>query len=235
MLNIFCWRCGTRIHENNILGLGQFNNFIGKYRGKGFVAFNCPKCNKTRYQILEANNLTLLNKTEIPKNQTLFNIDIDQVIDFHKALNNINTIENFLERCENSAKAVSTNIRKPILQPLDVYNLYINLNATNMKRLMILTLDKDNYIITWEFLGEGLNKPISFDPGIIFRTSLLVEEKVSVIIAQNLYNNFIEPTQKDLQMTKRLKKSGKILGIEFLDHIVIEKEKYHSYDRLNYI
>ncbi len=234
MLNIYCWRCGTGIDEDNILGLGQFDHSVGRYRGKGFVAFNCPKCKKTRYQILDSKHLTIKNKISNSVNQVSSDlIDIDQVIEFHKSLDEIETIENFLEKCELTPET-NVEVNKPILQPIDVYNLFNKLNSENMRRLMILTLDKNNYIISWDFLGEDLSNSI-YDPRVIFQTPFLLEEKASVIIAENISRNFTEPTQKDLLLTKRLIKAGKVLGIDFLDHIVIGQKGYHSYDQLNYI
>lgn len=37
MLNIYCWRCGTGIDEHQILGLGQFDPNIGKYKEKALL------------------------------------------------------------------------------------------------------------------------------------------------------------------------------------------------------
>ncbi|MTI61124.1 MAG: hypothetical protein FH762_14315 [Firmicutes bacterium] len=234
MLNIYCWKCGSKINEDNILGLGHFDQNLGKYKGKGFVAFNCPDCKKTRYQVIDSISIQNQIKNSINESSSDF-INIDQVIDFYGQLQEISTINTFLEKCESSQKTISTEIKKPILQPLDVYNLFHELNSANMKRLMILTMDKDNYLISWELLGEGLSKPISFDPKIIFHTPFLLNNQVSVIIAQNTNKHFTQPTQKDILLTKRLLKAGKILGVEFLDHIIIEENGYHSFDQLNYI
>ncbi|MFW6014877.1 MAG: JAB domain-containing protein [bacterium] len=236
MLNVYCWRCGTRIDKNDILGIGQFNNNVGKYKGKGIVAFSCPKCNKTRYQIMDKNNALVRNKVEDNVNKTPSDVfNINQVIDFYNILNQIDTVGNLLDKCETQSNIIKKDFRKPILQPLDVYNLYNELNNGNMRRLMILTLDQNNFLLSWEFLGEDAGRPISFEPKIIFHTPFLMEQKASVIIAQNLKREFKQPSQKDLIMTKRLIKAGKILGVEFLDHIVIEKDGYQSYDQLNYI
>ncbi|ACL69823.1 JAB domain-containing protein [Halothermothrix orenii] len=240
MINVYCWRCGTKVSKKDILGLGHFDQQIGKYQGKKFIAFKCPKCKKARYQILDTDLFSFQKKTSQKfKNSPGVNneagIDIDQVIDFYKVLNDIDTVDNFLEKCEMASDTISTELDKPIVQPLDVYNLFCELNTTNDKRLMILTLDEDNYLITWEFLGEGTNKPIKLDPKTIFHTSFLLEEKTSVIIAENMNDNFTRPSQKDVLVTKRLVKAGKILGIDFLDHIVIEADGYHSYDQLNLI
>ncbi|MEJ6950582.1 JAB domain-containing protein [Natronospora cellulosivora (SeqCode)] len=235
MMNLYCWKCGTRIYDQNILGLGKFDKKIGKYKGKNFVAFNCPKCSKTRYQILNSNYLETQNTINSFNDGLSNNIDIDQVIDFYDFLKEIDTVDSLLTTCDKSTNKLHKDINKPILQPLDVFNLYNTLNTSKLKRLMVLTLDKDNYIISWDFLGEGLSRAISYDPRTIFHTAFLIEERASVIIAENIRNNFIEPSQKDLLMTKKLIKAGKILGIDFLDHIVIEEDSYHSYDQLNYI
>lgn len=244
MLNLHCWRCGSKINEEDILGIGHFDQQVGKYQGKGFVAFQCPKCKKARYQILDSNFLTIHKKLgknisgspdKLQVMESNNGIDINQVIDFYQVLNKIDTVDNFLEKCEMSADTISTEMNKPITQPLDVYNLFTELNNSDLKRLMILTLDHENYLITWEFLGEGTNRPIDYDPKVIYHTPFLLEDKVSVIIAHNLYDNFSQPTQKDILVTKRLVKAGKLLGIDFLDHIIIGEDGYHSYDQLNLI
>lgn len=160
-------------------------------------------------------------------------IDIDQVIDFYKSLEEIDTVESFLKKCSVSAE-IDGIMDKPILQPIDVYRIYNKLNSSNLQRLMILTLNKDNYILSWDFRGEGLNYPISYEPKVIFQTAFLLEEKTSVIIAQNI-SDFSEPSQRDILLTKRLIKAGKVLDIDFLDHIVIKEDGYYSFDQLNYI
>lgn len=234
-MNIYCWRCGTGIEESNILGLGQFEHSIGRYQGKGFVAFSCPRCNKTRYQILDSKYHLMYSKNKnTPPDEKNELIDINKIIDFHEFLKNINTIEELLKECSPISESIEDMV-KPILQPVDVYNVFHKLNKPNLRRLMVLTLDKDNYIISWDFLGEGLNAPISYEPRVIFQTAFLLKEKTSIIIAQNILKNFSEPTQNDLLVIKRLIKAGKILGINLLDHIVIGNGSYYSYDQLNYI
>jgi DNA repair protein RadC len=238
MLDVYCWRCGTQVSESDVLGLGHFNENIGKYQGKAFIAFKCPKCHVVRYQILDTDVLPIQKKlVSIYDDSLVINnsntIDLNQVIDFHKELSNINTVDNFIEKCEMASNSINIEINKPIIQPLDVYNLFSELNRTNLKRLMILILEKDNYLLAWEFLGEGTNKPISFDPKIVFHTPFLIEDDVSIIIAHNIKEKFTQPSQEDILHTKRLIKAGKVLGIELLDHIIIENDSYHSFDQLN--
>ncbi len=241
MLKVYCWRCGSEIKESDILGLGRFDDSIGKYKGKAFIAFSCPKCKKVRYQILDSNALpkkkiasslhNSVNGHNILKYEN--KIDIDQVIDFHEMLTNIETVDSFLEECERENEIIIPEINKPIIRPLDVFNLFKNLNKSGKKRILILTLDRDNYLITWEFIGEDTGIDATYEPKTIFHTSFLVQDSVSVIIVDNLKQNFTNPTQKEILQTKRLVKTGKILGIDFLDHIIINNEEFHSFDQLN--
>ena len=248
MIKVSCWRCGTQISKSDILGLGHFDEQIGKYQGKAFVAFECPGCQKVRYQILDTNMLSLKNKKKaaytkgnlsVSKNKLSENgndIDINQVIEFFEVLNEIETIGGILEKCKKSCEVIKPEINKPIVQPLDVYNIFTNFNSADLKRLMILTLNKKNRLLSWEFLGEKTKKSVSFEPQVIFHTPFLLENNnISVITAENLRDNFRKPSQKDILRTKRLVKTGKILGINFLDHIVIGNDGYHSYDQLDLI
>ncbi len=44
-----------------------------------------------------------------------------------------------------------------------------------------------------------------------------------------------EPSEDDLEITKRLTESGKILGIEVVDHIIITKTGFISFKDKNLI
>jgi DNA repair protein RadC len=51
----------------------------------------------------------------------------------------------------------------------------------------------------------------------------------SVILAHNHPSGDPEPSEDDLDITKRLVASGKILGIEVIDHIIITKTGFLSF------
>ena len=51
----------------------------------------------------------------------------------------------------------------------------------------------------------------------------------SVVLAHNHPSGDPEPSEDDLAMTKRLVETGKILGIEVIDHIIITKNGYLSF------
>lgn len=244
MLNIYCWSCGSKINEKNVLGLGKFDQNIGKYRGKGFITFKCSNCNKVRYQIINRSLLTKQKKyitqkkgshnSELREKEA---IDINQVIDFFESLDQVNTVNSFLDKCQNSTgtstEVENKSLLKPINQPLDVYNLYSELSDLNQERLMVLTLNSDNFPVNWDFMGEGLEKEISYHPRVIFQKPFLVRENVSIILAENTKKDFKNPESKELLKLKRLEKAGNLLGIKFLDYILIDKNDFYSYDNLD--
>jgi DNA repair protein RadC len=51
----------------------------------------------------------------------------------------------------------------------------------------------------------------------------------SIIISHNHPSADPEPSEDDLEITKRLIEAGKIMGIDVLDHIIITKSKVFSF------
>ena len=106
MQKIYCQKCGSEILRKNILGIGHFNKNVGKYKGRSFVAFNCPVCGKVRYQFLDdklpAPKDTLVegrleNNEKKKQLLTTKKIDINQVISFYEELKKINKVDELLK------------------------------------------------------------------------------------------------------------------------------------------
>ena len=51
----------------------------------------------------------------------------------------------------------------------------------------------------------------------------------SVILAHNHPSGDPEPSEEDVTITKRLVESGKLLGVEVVDHIIIGKNSFYSF------
>ena len=49
-----------------------------------------------------------------------------------------------------------------------------------------------------------------------------------IVLAHNHPSGDAHPSDKDINVTKRLQESGKILGIELLDHLIITNDGYLS-------
>ncbi|MNL18763.1 hypothetical protein D3C87_1399210 [compost metagenome] len=68
----------------------------------------------------------------------------------------------------------------------------------------------------------------SVDPKIIFAVAL--KSKASgIILCHNHPSEELQPSQEDINLTKRLKEVGKLLDTSILDHLIISKEGFYSF------
>jgi DNA repair protein RadC len=92
---------------------------------------------------------------------------------------------------------------------------------------MVLYLDGTNIVIEARVISIGtLNQSLGH-PREVFAPAI-IPEACSIIIAHNHPSGGFKPSREDLLVTKRLKESGKLLGIEVLDHIIISEDGYLS-------
>ncbi|HSA34157.1 MAG TPA: JAB domain-containing protein [bacterium] len=72
-------------------------------------------------------------------------------------------------------------------------------------------------------LNQSLVHPReTFAPAIELRAA-------SIILAHNHPAGTSEPSHEDLDVTKRLVESGRLLGIEVLDHVIITADSHYSF------
>ena len=243
-MKIFCSQCGAEVKEKDILGVGTFDQNIGKYAGTTFVTFECSSCHRKEYQLLSQNPFQKSRPNDVSEHPELTpeevmiserqsNFEANDLIDFHCRLQEIETIKEFLTLCSIQRKVLVEDQGQIIKQPQDIYNLFLKYNDPEKKRLMIFLVDEDNRLLTWETIGEGTKQQVSFDPQVIFRLPILFKGEAAVILAQNINTAQNHPNKKDVLRTKRLVKAGEILGIEILDHVVIHKKGFFSFDELN--
>jgi len=90
----------------------------------------------------------------------------------------------------------------------------------------IIILNSRNYSIAEISVGS-LNASI-VHPREVF-SEAVKNKAAAVIFAHNHPSGDPEPSEDDLAITKRLIKSGKILGIEIIDHIIITKNGFFSF------
>jgi len=101
----------------------------------------------------------------------------------------------------------------------------------------VIGLNARNYIEYIELVSLGILDANLVHPRETFRMAVM-KGVASLILGHNHPSGKAEPSNADIEITKRLIKAGKILGIEVLDHIVIERtksKKYYSFKEHNLI
>jgi DNA repair protein RadC len=55
------------------------------------------------------------------------------------------------------------------------------------------------------------------------------ESAAAVLFVHNHPSGDPAPSQEDIEITRRLKEVGEVMGIRVLDHVVIGRERYYSF------
>jgi len=116
---------------------------------------------------------------------------------------------------------------KELTDPEKVYRLVKSkLKDYHKEHFYIIALNSRNHSIAEISVGS-LNASV-VHPREVFAEAIK-SKAASVIFAHNHPSGDPEPSEDDLLLTKKLVKSGKILGIEVVDHIIIAKNRFFSF------
>lgn len=92
----------------------------------------------------------------------------------------------------------------------------------------VLLLNRANRVVNKKRISGGGVSGTVADPKIIFKLAL--EELASgFIVAHNHPSGNLTASQSDLDLTRKLKESGKLLEVQLLDHLIITNQKYFSF------
>ena len=132
---------------------------------------------------------------------------------------------------EISKQYAKERIPKKII--LDSPKLVINYLQEKLKRekkehFVVLYLNARNQLAYEETISIGTLNANLVHSREVFKPAI-DNLAVSIIIAHNHPSNDPEPSKNDLEVTKRLIETGKIMEIKVLDHIIIAKNKFFSF------
>jgi len=116
---------------------------------------------------------------------------------------------------------------KELKDPEKVYRLIKSkLKDYHKEHFYIIALNSRNYSIAEISVGS-LNSSI-VHPREVFAEAIK-SKAAFVIFAHNHPSDDPEPSEDDIDLTKRLVAAGKILGIEVMDHIIVVKNDFFSF------
>jgi len=126
----------------------------------------------------------------------------------------------------------STGIKK-ITKPSDIYQIMQPIYALNdnldrdREQLYLIGLDSRNNIKTIDLISLGTLNETLVSPKEVYRTAL-IKNCASIILVHNHPSQEPEPSQEDLEVTKKLKDAGRMIGINLLDHLIFTDNGYQS-------
>lgn len=129
------------------------------------------------------------------------------------------------------SKRYLVDIENPIIDsPEKAVLQLIDIRDKKQEYFMCLTLDGANRLIAKRIVSIGtLNSSLSH-PREVFADAI-TDRSAGIIVAHNHPSNIVKPSQNDIEITKRLAESGKILGVNLIDHIIVIKNDFFSFKK----
>jgi DNA repair protein RadC len=118
--------------------------------------------------------------------------------------------------------------RRKIGSPADVLPLVHHLTDRPQEQFVVLSLNGAHEVMQLRVVSVGLVNRTLIHPREVF-AGPLTDRAAAVICAHNHPSGSLQPSPEDYEVTGRLKKSGEILGIPLLDHIIFSDNGFYSF------
>ena len=118
--------------------------------------------------------------------------------------------------------------RQRISSPEKAYELiYPMVRDERVEHFIVLLLDTKNHLLKTIKVSKGSINANIVHPREVFRPAIL-EGAASIIVAHNHPSGDPAPSQNDIDITRKLKETGNLCGIELYDHLIIGDSSYLS-------
>lgn len=118
--------------------------------------------------------------------------------------------------------------RVSITEPKHVLPLLSDIISKQQEYFICISLNGANEVIEKRLVTVGLLNNCQVHPREVF-ADVITDRAASVIFAHNHPSGELNPSRSDLHIHEQLTQAGKILGINIIDHIIISKRGYYSF------
>jgi DNA repair protein RadC len=119
--------------------------------------------------------------------------------------------------------------RRPHFRTPDDVGRYLlpRFGAKPVEEFGVLVLDTRNRLKRLQVISRGSLNGSLVHPREVFREAVSLQA-AGLILFHNHPSGDPTPSREDLELTRRLKKAGGIMGIEVLDHVILGQGRYTS-------
>lgn len=115
-----------------------------------------------------------------------------------------------------------------IAEAKDVLPLISDISNKQQEYFICISLNGANEVIEKRIVTVGLLDKSQVHPREVF-SDVITDRAASVIFAHNHPSGELKPSNSDLKIHEQLTEAAKILGIKVLDHIIVSKREYYSF------
>ena len=106
--------------------------------------------------------------------------------------------------------------------------VFVELDSEEQEMLIVMLLDGRNHLLGEQTISKGTVGATLITPREVFVEALKFHA-VSLILVHNHPSGDPSPSECDVEITERIYRSGELIGVKLLDHIVIGDQKYVSF------
>ena len=115
-----------------------------------------------------------------------------------------------------------------ISSPNDVLTYFKDMEDLRQEEIRLIMLNTKNKIIAHKTISKGTINASIVTPREIFSPAIKMMAS-SIILAHNHPSADVTPSNEDKNITEIVARSGKLINIKLLDHIIIGKNKIYSF------
>ena len=116
----------------------------------------------------------------------------------------------------------------------DVLPLLTDITGKQQEYFLCISLNGANEVIEKRVVTIGLLDKSPVHPREVF-ADVIADRAAAVIFAHNHPSGDLQPSEADLRMQEQLSDAAKILGIRVLDHIIVSRKGYYSFQEAGLI
>jgi len=110
----------------------------------------------------------------------------------------------------------------------DVLPLLNDISGKQQEYFVCISLNGAHEVIEKRVVTIGLLDKSPVHPREVF-ADVIADRVAGVIFAHNHPSGDLQPSEADLRLQDQLTEAGKLLGISVLDHIIVTRKGYYSY------
>lgn len=115
-----------------------------------------------------------------------------------------------------------------IVSPRDLWPLIAHWADRKQERFICCSLNGAHEVIAARVVSIGLVNRTVVHPREVFADPL-IDRACAVIVGHNHPSGRLDPSPEDMDITRRLKEAGELIGISLLDHLIFSSESFYSF------
>lgn len=127
------------------------------------------------------------------------------------------------------ANHVSNVNRVKIKEPIDIFNiLSVQMKNLDREHFYAMLLNTKNHVLGVVQISIGTLNASLVHPRELFKDAIK-QSANAVVLAHNHPSGEKQPSREDIDLTKRLREVGDLIGIQIIDHLIITETDFFSF------